>query len=148
MSDKLARYEPFREMLGLREVMNHWFDDFLRAPSSTTPFNGGRVAIDVMETNDDVIVKAEIPGIKAEEVNISLSGDLLTIRGETKSEQKTQEANYVRQERRFGAFERTLALPTQIKADKASAEFENGVLTLTLPKAEEVKPKVIKVKAK
>jgi HSP20 family protein len=147
MPNKLTRYEPFREMLGLREMMNRWFDDFTRAPW-ITPFDGSRVAVDVMETGDDVIVKAEIPGLKAEEVDISLSGDMLTIKGETKSEQKIEEANYVRQERRFGAFERTLTLPTSINADKAKAEFENGVLTLTLPKAEGAKPRVIKVKAK
>jgi len=148
MSDKLTRYEPFREMLGLREVMNRWFDDFTHGPSWMTPFDGNHIAVDVMETGDDVIVKAEIPGLKAEEVDISLSGDLLTIKGETRTEQKIEKANYVRQERRVGSFERTLTLPASINADKAKAEFENGVLTLTLPKAEEAKPKVIKVKAR
>ena len=83
-----------------------------------------------------------------EDIDISVTGELLTIKGEFKAEQKTEGSNYIRQERRFGTFERTLSLPTQVVADRAKAEFENGVLTLTLPKAEDVKPKTIKVKAK
>jgi HSP20 family protein len=100
------------------------------------------------ETDDDVVVKTAVPGIKSEEIDVSITGDVLTIKGETKAEEKVEKANYVRQERRYGAFSRSLSLPSTVVADKATAEFENGVLTLTLPKAEEVKPKTIPVKAK
>jgi len=89
-----------------------------------------------------------VPGIQPDDLDITLSGEMLTIKGEFKSEQKTEGGTTIRQERRYWSFERTLALPTQIVGDKAKAEFENGVLTLTLPKAEEVKPKTIKVHAR
>jgi HSP20 family protein len=100
------------------------------------------------ETDDDVVVKTAVPGVKSEDIDVSITGDVLIIKGETKAEEKVEKANYVRQERRYGAFSRSLALPSTVVADKVTAEFENGVLTLTLPKAEEVKPKTIKIKAK
>ena len=89
-----------------------------------------------------------MPGIKPEDIDVSVTGDVLTIRGETASEEKSEQGSYLRQERRVGKFERSLTLPTQVQADKAEARFEHGVLTLTLPKAEQVKPKSIKVKTK
>jgi HSP20 family protein len=104
--------------------------------------------VDVVDGKDDVIVKASVPGIKPDDIDVTLTGDTLTIKGEFKSEQKSEEGSYLRQERRYGAFERSLTLPTLIVADKAKAEFENGVLTLTLPKSEAAKPKAIKVKTK
>jgi len=100
------------------------------------------------ETDQEVVIKTSVPGVKPEDIDITVVGDTLTIKGETKAEEKVERANYIRQERRYGAFSRSLTLPTSIVAEKAKAEFENGVLTLTLPKAEEVKPKTIKVKAK
>jgi len=112
------------------------------------PLGAGALAVDMYETDQDVVVKSSVPGIKAEDLDITITGDTLTIKGETKTEEKVEKANYIRQERRYGAFCRSLTLPTTIVAEKAKAEFENGVLTLTLPKAEEVKPKTIKVKAK
>jgi HSP20 family protein len=100
------------------------------------------------ETDDNVIVKSAVPGIDAQDLDISITGDTLTIKGETKAEKEIEEENYIRRERRYGAFSRSLAIPVQIKADEAEAAFENGILTLTLPKAEEIKPKTIQVKAK
>ena len=145
----LIRWDPFREMVSLRDAANRLFEEsFVRPASWLAPVGGAPLAVDVMETSDDVIVKASLPGIQPDDIDISLTGDRLSIRGEFKAEQKTEEANFVRQERRYGKFERTLTLPTQVVGDKARAEFENGVLTLTLPKAEGVKPKTIKVKAR
>ena len=149
MSNGIVGWEPFREMMSLREAMNRLVEDsFIRPESWLAPFNGGQPAVDVVETKDEVIVKASVPGIKPDDIDIALTGDTLTIKGEAKAEEKTEGANTIRQERRYGAFQRSLSLPTTVVADKAKAEFENGVLTLTLPKAEEVKPKTIKVKAK
>jgi HSP20 family protein len=111
------------------------------------PSEGEALAVDMYETDNDVVVKTAIPGVKAEDVDISVTDDLLTIQGETKAEEKVEEANYVRQERRYGAFARHLTLPSTVVAEQATAEFEDGVLTLTLPKAEEAKPKTIKIKA-
>jgi HSP20 family protein len=93
-------------------------------------------------------IKASLPGIKADDVQINVTGDVLTIKGEVKEKSETKEKDYHIREQRWGAFERSVMLPTSIVPDKAKAEFEDGVLTITLPKAEEVKPKVITVKAK
>jgi len=149
MTKAIARWDPLREMVSLRDAMNRLFEDsFVRPAAWPMPFDGTSVAVDMIDGKDDVIVTASVPGIKPEDLDITLTGDTLTIRGEFKSEDKREDASVIRQERRFGAFERSLSLPTQVVADKARAEFENGVLTLTLPKAEEVKPKSIKVKTR
>jgi HSP20 family protein len=87
-----------------------------------------------------------LPGVRPEDVDISITGDTLTIKGETKFETKIEKANYLRQERRYGAFSRTIALPMPVQADRAEAKFKDGVLMLSIPKAEEAKPKTIKVK--
>jgi len=100
------------------------------------------------ETDEDVVVKTALPGVKPDEVEITITGDTLIIKGETKVEEEIERDCYICQERRYGTFARSLLLPTSIVAEKAKAEFEDGILTLTLPKAEEVKPKSIKVQTK
>jgi HSP20 family protein len=104
--------------------------------------------IDMYQTAEDVVVKASLPGLKPEEVDISITCDTLTIKGEHKEEQEVKEENYLYKECRYGAYNRSVTIPALVKADKAEAVFENGILTLTLPKAEEVKPRQIKVKTK
>ena len=143
----LTRWEPVREMMTLREAMDRLFDDAFTRPLgqsgiSTMP------AIDLYQTADEVVVKASLPGLKAEDVQITITADVLTLRGEFKQEDEQKDATYHIREHRSGLFERTLMLPTEVQGDKAKAEFEDGVLTVTLPKAETVKPKTITVKAK
>jgi HSP20 family protein len=143
----LIRWEPMREMVTLREAMDRLFDDAFTRPLGLT--DGWRApAIDLYQTDDEVVVKAALPGVKADQVQINVTGDLLTIKGETKEGSETKDKNYHIREQRWGAFERSVMLPTAVVSDKAKAEFEDGVLTVTLPKAEEVKPKTITVKAK
>ncbi|HID62009.1 MAG TPA: Hsp20/alpha crystallin family protein [Anaerolineae bacterium] len=144
----LVRWEPFRELISLREAMDRLFEESFVRPwgRQLAPLGMEVLAVDMYETDDDIVVKASLPGVKPEEVNISVTGNTLTIKGETKAEEEVKEGNYIRRERRYGAFSRTLTLPTQVEVDKAEAVFAQGVLTLTLPKAEEVKPKSIKVK--
>jgi HSP20 family protein len=105
-------------------------------------------AVDMYQTDNEVVVKAAIPGVKTEDVQINVTGEVLTIKGEMKAKEEVKEKAYHLREQRWGAFERTIALPTDVIADKAKAEFENGILTITLPKAEEVRPKSITIKAK
>ena len=100
------------------------------------------------ETNDALVVKTAIPGVKAEDIDLSVTGDTLTIKAETKEEQEIKRENYLRRERRFGSYCRSVTLPGGLKTDQAEADYTDGVLTLTFPKAEEVKPKAIPVKAK
>jgi HSP20 family protein len=146
----LVRWDPFREMISLREAVDRLFEDSIVRPRGPlAPVTGtSALALDVYETADDVTVKASIPGVKPEGIDITVTGDVLTIKGETVEEQEKQEANYHLRERRYGAFQRSVTLPTAVKADKATADFANGVLTLTLPKVEEAKPKSIRIKAR
>jgi len=149
MSNQLTRWEPFKEMMSLREAMNRLFEDsFIRPSAWPLPFDGDTfgLPVDVIEKKDEILVKASVPGLKPEDIDVSITGDVLTIKGETKSEEKVEDGTYLRQERRYGRFERSLQLPTQVVADKADAKFEHGVLTLKLPKAEEARPRTIKVK--
>ena len=144
----LQRWEPLSEMVTLRNAMDRLFEDSFVRPSVFLKANeGGILPIDVFQTKDDVVVKASLPGYKPEEVDISITGDTLTIKGEHKEESETKDGEYWLKERRYGTFSRTFTIPVEVKSDKAEAAFENGVLTLTLPKAEEIKPKQIKVKA-
>lgn len=145
----LMRWEPAREMMTLREAMDRLFDDAFTRPLSlrdswslTTP------AIDMYQTDNEVVVRASIPGIKADEVQINITGDVLTLKGEVKHEEERNDRAWHIREHRFGSFERSVALPTAVKSDQAEAVFENGILTITLPKADEVKPRTINIKAK
>lgn len=143
----IIRWDPLREMMGMRDLMDRAFDDIF-SRSSISSEGYGVLNIDMVQTDDEVIVKASIPGVKPDDINISVTGDTLTIRGEVKEDEETIKANYHIRELRMGSFARSILLPGPVIADKAKAEFENGILKLSLPKAEEIKPKTITVKAK
>ncbi len=143
----LIRWDPVREIVTMRDSMDRVFEDFF-SRSSANIEGYGSIDINMVQTDDAVVIKASIPGVKPEDINISVTGDTLTIRGETKEDGEFDASDYHIREMRFGSFARSILLPSQIVSDKANAEFENGVLKLTLPKAEEVKPKTITIKAK
>jgi HSP20 family protein len=144
----LTRWEPVREMMTLREAMDRLFDDAFTRPISLRDGGWSAPAIDMYQTDDEVVIRAALPGFKADEVQINVTGDVLTLRGETKQQEEQKERAWHIREHRWGSFERSVSLPTEVTADRAVADFENGILTITLPKAEEVKPKTISVKAK
>ena len=149
MNMHLVRWEPFREMVSLRQVMDSLFEDSMVHPARLWTGNGrGEFKIDMYQTEDNVVVKASLPGIKPEEVDISVTGDVVTIRGEHKEEPGIKAEAYLRKEQCYGSFCRAITVPVDVKSDKAEAVFENGILTLTLPKSEEVKTRSIKVKVK
>jgi HSP20 family protein len=139
-------------MLSLRDAMDQLFEDSFIRPRRWVPSaTEASLPLDMYETADAMIVKARLPGLKAEDVDINIVGDSLTIKGRMVSEADKDDAtkwNWIHHELWHGPFARTVILPTMADANKAEASFENGVLTLTIPKAEEVKPKTIKVKAK
>jgi len=149
----LIRWEPAREMMSLRDAMDRLFDDAFTRPLSLRD-NWSVPAIDMYQTDDEIVVKAALPGIKSDEVQINITGEVLTLKGEVEQEEektsspKGKEKAWHIREQRYGSFERSVVLPTDVVADKAKAEFENGILTITLPKADEVKPRTITVKAK
>lgn len=143
----LIRWEPAREMMTLREAMDRLFDDAFTRPLSLRD-GWSAPAIDMYQTDDEIVVKAALPGFKPDEVQINITGEVLTLKGEVKQQEEKKERAWHMREQRWGTFERSVVLPTDVVSDKAKAEFENGILTITLPKAEEVKPKVINIKAK
>ncbi len=145
----LMRWDPFREMMALRRTMDRLFEDWSEQPVlwEREGADVWRLAVDVVENEDNFIVQASVPGIKPEDLDISLSDNVLTIKGEFKAQEEKEGEKYHIRERRFGRFMRSLSLPVPVNADKIDAVYENGVLTLTLPKAEEVKPKKIAIKA-
>jgi HSP20 family protein len=132
----------------MRQMLDRFFeDDFARFPSLWERRSDTMsLALDVAEKDDAFIVKASVPGVPAEDVEVTLTDNVLTIKGEMKADKEINEENYHLRERRFGSFMRSVTLPTAVDADKIEAVNENGVLTLTLPKAEAVKPKKIEVK--
>ncbi len=146
----MIRWEPFRELVSLRQAMDRLFEESFVRPSRFLRLLGEEVhpAIDMHQTANEVVIRAALPGVKPEDVEINITGDTLTIKGETKAETEVKREDYLCQECRYGAFSRYITLPSALKTEKAEASFEDGVLTLTIPRAEEAKPKTIKVKPK
>ena len=139
-------WEPAREMMTLREAMDRLFDDAFTHHPLAAHGGSSAPAIDLYQNNDEVVLKAALPGIKPEDVQISVTADMLTLRGEFKQETEQKEITYQIHEQRHGTFERSVLLPTDVQTEKAKADFKDGVLTITLPKAEAVKPKTISIK--
>ncbi len=145
----IVRWEPFRDLMSLREAMDRLFEEsFVRPRREWLAPAEGALALDMYETEDSVVVKSAVPGVKPDEIDISISGNTLTISGETKTEEELKEENYIRRERRYGSFSRSVVLPEGLDLERADAAFEDGLLTLTIPKAPEAKAKVIKIKGK
>lgn len=145
----IVRWEPFRDMMTLRDAMDRMFDERVFRPlNAFSPWNEGALAVDMYETEDSVVVSTPLPGVKAEDIQISVAGDTLTIQAEMKEGEEVKRESYLRRERRYGSCVRSVTLPGGLQTDKAEADYKDGVLTLTFPKAEEVKPKTIKVTTK
>ena len=150
---RLERWRPFGEsqsrwegVTDMQQEMNRLFDSFFGRPA--TMMTGDRLwlpLVDMFETKDDLHVTFEVPGVREKEVNVSITGDLLTVKGERKWDKEQADESYHRLERVYGKFERSLALPVPVQADKVKASYRDGVLEIRLPKAEEIKPKEIKI---
>lgn len=142
----ISRWEPFRDFMTLRQAMDRLFEDsFVRPTRLWEGAPAVYLPLDIYTTKDAVIVRASMPGVNPDEVEITVEGSTVMIRGETKAPK--EEVTYLLQEQRYGPFARSVDLAIPVQADKAEAQFENGMLILTIPKAEEIKPKVIKVKS-
>lgn len=136
----VVRWDPFREMMNVQDQLNRAFGSFLgERRSSWLP------SVDVYDGKEEVVLKADLPGVTPADVAVELDENVLTIRGERKSDHRPDEERFYRVERPTGSFERSIALPTGVLADRIEASFEDGILTVRVPKAEEVKPKRIQV---
>ena len=145
----IVRWDPFREMVSLREAMDSLFENAMITPltgGQQQQFAGGNLPLDVTENEDNFVIKASVPGIDPNDLDITVNGDVLTIKGEMKAEEEKQGERYHLRERRWGSFSRSISLPAPVKTDAVEADYHNGVITLTLPKTEEVKPKRITIK--
>ncbi len=147
----IEHWEPFRDAVSLSDAFNSLLrESFVRPGTGGGPGQVQAVAalpLDLVETENEFIVKASLPGVKPDDVQITVHSDTLTIRGTLKSEEEKKGDHWHLRERRSGAFQRTVSLSTPIDSDRANAKFEHGVLTLSLPKAEQAKPKQIKIDA-
>ena len=146
--------EPWR-LSDVERMFEDWFEDFWSRPfprlwrpnfSRLRSISLEAPVLDVYEQKDDLIVKAEIPGLTKDEIDITLEGTTLTIKGEKKKEEEVKDENYYRCERTYGAFSRSIDLPVAVQTDKVNASFKNGVLEIRLPKTEEAKKSIVKVK--
>jgi len=143
----LMRWEPFNDLISLREAMDRLFEESFVRPRGVAVTNGTlTLPLEVYQTEDEVVVKAPVPGVRPEDIDVNVLGDTLTIKGEIK-EEKAEKASHHLREWRNGVFARTITLPAPVNADQAQATFERGVLTLRLPKAQSARPRQIKVES-
>ena len=145
----LIRWNPMRDMMSLRNEMNRLFEEAFEGKSLSEwqPSTSWGLALDVAENDDAFIVTASVPGMNPDDLDITITDNVLTIKGETRADETIEEENYHIRERRYGSFGRSITLPVTVDSDNVDANYENGVLTLTVPKAEEMKPRRITVKA-
>jgi HSP20 family protein len=148
MADKfLNKWEPFRDMLNLRTDMDRLFKTFFGGvPEEREGF--WAPVIDIEEDNENIMVKAELPGIKKDDIKVTVRDNMLSVSGERKQEKETKEKTFHRIERSYGKFSRTITLPTAVDADRIKATYKDGILNITLPKPESIKPKQIDVEIK
>ncbi len=146
----LTRWDPHRDMLSLREAMDRLFEEsMVRRPRGLEGRQGlVAVPVDMYETEEGIVVKSDLPGLKPEDVDVSITENTLTIKGEFETEEETERENVHLRERRYGSFQRSVVLPKRVDAEEAEAEFEDGVLRVTLPTVEEERPKQIRVEPK
>lgn len=148
MADKyINKWEPFRDMLSLRADMDRLFSSLFGGLREEREGFWAPI-VDIEEDNENIMVRAEIPGMKKDDIKVSVKGSMLTITGERKQESETKEKTFHRVERSYGKFSRMITLPTEVEADKVKASYKDGMLNITLPKPAAIKPKHIDVEIK
>ena len=148
MARNIVTWDPFREMTTMRDDMERFFDSMIGRYPRERSEGLWAPAIDVEETNEAMVVRAELPGMKREEIKVTVADDTVTISGERRHEAEQKGKTFHRVERAFGTFQRTIVLPVSIQGDRAAASYKAGVLELVLPKAERVKAHEIAVESK
>jgi HSP20 family protein len=144
----ITKWDPFKDFMVLRDRMNRLFEDMVsspRAEETDIMQSTWAPAVDIYETENELVLTAEVPGVEEKDVEIKIEDNTLTLKGERKFEKETKEENYHRIERAYGAFLRSFSLPNYIDQDKINAEYENGLLKVHMPKKPEVKPRKVKI---
>jgi len=145
MATMITRWEPFRNISTLQEQVNRLFDSSFKGNGDNSTLTTWAPAVDIYETENELVLKADLPDIDEKNLDIRVENNMLTIRGERKFEQKVNEDNYLRIERTYGSFSRSFSLPSTVNTEAIKADYKNGVLTVQLPKRAESKPKQVKV---
>ncbi len=143
--NSITRWDPFVNLSGLQEQLNRFFESTLPGRSDNSALTTWAPAVDIYETENELVLKADLPEISEKDLDVRVENNMLTIRGERKFEQKVKEGSYLRTERTYGSFSRSFSLPNTVNSENIKAEYKNGVLTLELPKRAESKPKQVKV---
>ena len=141
----IARFEPFRGFTTLQDQVNRLFNESFRTHGEESALTTWAPAVDIYETPNELVVKADLPDVNEKDIDVRVENNLLTIRGERKVEKSVSEENFLRVERTYGAFSRSFSLPNTVNSEAIGADYKNGVLTVTLPKREESKPRQVKV---
>jgi len=141
----IARLEPFRGLSTLQDQFNRLFNESFRNHPEESALTTWAPSVDIYETPNELVVKADLPDVNEQDIDVRVENNLLTIRGERKFEKSVSEENYLRVERTYGSFSRSFSLPNTVNPEAIGAEYKNGVLTVTLPKREESKPRQVKV---
>ena len=141
----IVRYDPFRELRSLQDELNRVFISPFQSDSEESAKGSWTPSVDIVETEGQIVLEAELAGLKPEEVDVSIENNVVTIKGERKFEKKEEKDNYHRIERSYGSFIRSFTLPRTVVGDEATADFDNGILRVTLPKREETKARRIEV---
>jgi HSP20 family protein len=141
----IARLEPFRGLSTLQDQFNRLFNESFRTHSEESALTSWAPTVDIYETPNELVVKADLPDVNEKDIDVRVENNLLTIRGERKFEKSVSEENFLRVERTYGSFSRSFSLPNTVNPEAIGAEYKNGVLTVTLPKREESKPRQVKV---
>ena len=146
MATKLTQWTPFKGLAALRDELDRVWDHFIKDFPGKELLRGEWVpSVDVSETKDKVVVKAEVPGMEAKDLDISLTDSILTIKGKKRHEKEDQDEDYHVVESSYGSFSRSIRLPSEVQADKVKADYHNGILKVTLPKSEEAKEKKVTI---
>jgi HSP20 family protein len=149
----IVRFDPFRELDRLQNEVNRLFEGYTQTPergSAVAPYSGGTArtwspTVDIAENENEIVLRAEVPGMRQEDIDIELTGDTLTLRGERKFENEEKRENFVRVERSYGRFQRSFQLGVPVQADAVTASYKDGLLEVHLPKSEETKPRKVQV---
>ncbi|MGH9715437.1 MAG: Hsp20/alpha crystallin family protein [Candidatus Acidiferrales bacterium] len=145
MATSVIRWDPFRSLSGLQEQVNHLFESSFRGHADESALTTWAPSVDIYETENELVLKADLPEVAEKDIDIHVENNMLTVHGERKFEQKVKPENYLRVERAYGEFSRSFSFPDTVDTDAIKAEYKNGVLTVTMPKRAESKPKQVKI---